>query len=378
MSVRRRSLRLSRAFAALVLAAGPLAAAQACSDDVIVREIPAGPDGTVVPGEAAAQDALADSAAYDGLPTLDAACQVVTETLDADADADPPCRYTLPCGLASDTAFVIRGCGFYLVQADDAGDSSLGCSIPEAYGCSDDVYTPPANGSVTFECIDCLGGAGRRPNGLLRAPEPGATPSALAAWFVRMAQDEAASVHAFARMHEELTFFAAPRGLVAEARRAVSDEQRHARAMGRHARSRGAIPTAPRVRAPRRRSLESMARENAVEGCVREAFGALVLRWQAEHAATPELRGTFLVIAADETRHAALSWELARWAEAQLPARAQARVASARRRALRDLRERLRERPGGEVDGVIGAPPSEVAQALLAGLERELAEARLS
>ncbi len=43
---------------------------------------------------------------------------------------------------------------------------SLGCVIPEANGCTGGVYTPPANGSLTFECLDCFGGGGRRPVGL--------------------------------------------------------------------------------------------------------------------------------------------------------------------------------------------------------------------
>ena len=42
------------------------------------------------------------------------------------------------------------------------------------------------------------------------------------------------------------------------------------------------------------------------------------------------MRRTFARIAADETRHAALSWAVARWAERRLDAAARARIAAAR------------------------------------------------
>ena len=358
----------------LVLAITPIAAAQACSNDVVRNEIVAQPEGAAPDDDATTTaDVSVDAAVtLDALSTLDAVCQVKTETLDAGADVDPPCRYTLPCGLADDTAFVVRGCGFYIVGIDDGGDSSLGCVIPEAYGCTNDVYVPPANGSMTFQCLDCLGGGGRRPNGLL-AQEPGEARSAEADYFTRMAHAEAASVHAFARMHEELAHFGAPRDLLSAAKRAVADEERHARIMVRRAKALGGRPIAPRVRRQPRRALESIARENAVEGCIRETYGALVLRFQAANAADPTLRRTFAQIAADETRHAALSWELASWAEAKLSSRAQARVASARKRALRDLERTIHARVPHPLDARLGQPDNVRALALLEGLRASLA-----
>jgi hypothetical protein len=87
----------------------------------------------------------------------------------------------------------------------------------------------------------------------------------------------------------------------------------------------------------KRRSLEAMAIENAVEGCVNETFGALLMTWQAQHAASKDLRDTFTKIARDEIGHAALSRELAAWAESQLDAGANARVKRARGRAIAKL-----------------------------------------
>src|SRR6185437_16880911 len=150
----------------------------------------------------------------------------------------------------------------------------------------------------------------------------------------RMAFDEAASVHAFGRLRAELAVLDAPPALQHAAARAMRDETRHARAMARHAHARGAEVPRPRVRRGTVRTLESIARENAVEGCVNETFGALLAAFQAEHAPSPSLRRTFARIAADEARHAALSWAVARWAEPRLDTRARARVVDGMVRAL--------------------------------------------
>jgi len=68
------------------------------------------------------------------------------------------------------------------------------------------------------------------------------------------------------------------------------------------------------VREPR--ELEAIARENAVEGLVREAYGARV-------ALDP-------IIAADEERHAALAADVHAWVRPRLPYAARLRVDEAR------------------------------------------------
>ncbi len=371
MSLRRKTSRLSRAFGALVLAVTPLAVVQACSDPPILHLVKA-PDATLADVVVEA-DGDVDAPDDTSAPPLDSACQVVTEIIDAGIDVDQPCHYTLPCGIPPENAFVIRGCGLYRAQADELGDSSLGCEILEADGCKEDAYAPPANGSFSFRCADCLGGGGRRPNGLAAPAVVEAPASAVAAYFALLAHDEAASVHAFARLHDELRAHGAPPELVAGAARSITDEARHARVMTRQARRRGARRVAaPRVRLQGARSLESLARENAVEGCVRETYGALLMCWQAQHAAEPELRRVFARIAADETRHAALSWEVAQWAEQQLDDRARARVASARRRALRTLANLVESREPCAFDTAIGQPGRAAACALLQGLATQL------
>ena len=195
-------------------------------------------------------------------------------------------------------------------------------------------------------------------------------PDAVGEYFARMAHDEAASVHAFVRMRAELAHLGAPAELVAAAERSACDERRHARIIARRARATGARISPARVRRPSPRKLEAIARENAVEGCVQETFGALLMRWQATHAADPSLRRMFARIAADETRHAALSWEVARWAEERLDAPSRARVLAARSRAVRTLREKLHARIEGTstARSAVGQPERFEALALLDGM----------
>jgi hypothetical protein len=85
------------------------------------------------------------------------------------------------------------------------------------------------------------------------------------------------------------------------------------------------------------RDLETIAIENAVEGCVREAFGALVATWQAQRAADAGVRVAMQRIARDETRHAALAVAIDAWARGRLDARARERVERRKADALAEL-----------------------------------------
>jgi hypothetical protein len=110
--------------------------------------------------------------------------------------------------------------------------------------------------------------------------------------------------------------------LARAARQSARDEIRHAAQMTSLARRYGASPVAPRVAAPqRRRPALEIAQENAVEGCVRETFGALLAWQQATSAQDPVFARVLRGIAADETRHAALAWEVAAFIEPKLSAR---------------------------------------------------------
>jgi hypothetical protein len=327
--------RLTPLFRAIVIA---LSTPAACGTT------PDAPDG----GDASAGDAdatLSDSNPFPEGSTIDN--YVVW------CDAGPPQVLTndgcisyfyVPCGLPSDNHIVDPDsgklnqcnpiCSHVSAQdcevvpnplATDAGDDAGDAGIPD--------------GAVYVRCNCGLGG--RRPAGLL--PPSIRARGALATYFSDMSHLEAASVPAFERMHAELQTLEAPRRLLARVRRAVRDEKRHARVVGALAGRFGGARPAVRIRGFRARSVVAMACENAAEGCVRETFGALVATWQAEHAADVGIRRAMTRIAEDETRHAELSWDVARFLDRRLGKAARRRVERSRHRAMMNLRAAMSE-----------------------------------
>ncbi|MBK7399033.1 MAG: hypothetical protein IPJ34_22785 [Myxococcales bacterium] len=113
------------------------------------------------------------------------------------------------------------------------------------------------------------------------------------------------------------------------------------------------------------RDLEAIAVENAIEGCVREAYGALVATHQAETAEDRSVRGFARAIARDERRHAALAFDVARWLDERLDGDARRRVSSARSRAFDEL---LAEIVASAPDRRLGLPAPLAARALVEGL----------
>jgi hypothetical protein len=316
------------------------------------------------PDAADAADAAVDSSdagVADASLDADAAessCDSFFQDYDAGPDANA-CMLSLPCGLP--TGITTVGCALYIEGMP------FGCFLADDAGCVADAYSPPPDGGVVVDCPVCPAGGGRRPVGLRRRSRR-ADGSPLATYFAGMAHEEAASVLAFEQMASDLARHRAPVALVRAAERCAADETRHARVMTRHARERGAKAIAPRVRALGPRSLEGVARENLVEGCVRETFGALMLAWQGTHATSPELRATFARLARDETRHAALAHATARWAAKRLDAPSRTRLARAARRALQQLGDEARATVPSVVDAPLGLPRARVRAALVQGL----------
>lgn len=181
---------------------------------------------------------------------------------------------------------------------------------------------------------------GRRPEGLVPTRSPRQTRNA-GTFFADAARLEAASVFAFEQLENELRMYRAPRTLIRDARRARNDEVRHARMTRRLAKKNGGRPLAARVRRPKTRAWFEFVKENAVEGCIRETFGALVATYQAERATDVQIRGAMKVIAQDETRHASLAWRIAKWAEARLSDEERAEVRALQRAELGRMACRL-------------------------------------
>jgi hypothetical protein len=171
---------------------------------------------------------------------------------------------------------------------------------------------------------------GRRPEGL---HEPRFDKD-IAGYFARAAYLEAASIPAFERMACELEYFGGPSALVQRAIGAAEEEKRHAELMTHFARQFGGA--APPLAIPQhaKRSIEAFATENATEGCVFECYAAAVAVFQAAHAEDADLRTAMDQIARDECAHAALAFDVHRWALTQLDNAARARVLATQETAL--------------------------------------------
>ncbi|KFA89988.1 ferritin-like domain-containing protein [Archangium violaceum] len=212
---------------------------------------------------------------------------------------------------------------------------------------------------------------GRRPVGL-RASDGVACVDALGRHFALAAHLEAASIKAFLRLREELALHGADVALRDAALVSALEEVMHTDVSTRLARRFGATPQRPEVVELPLRSLFEVALENAVEGCVRETFGALVGHHQALHARDAEVREAMTRIAEDETRHAELSWAIDRWAREQLTAAECATLREAQREAVVTLREEVALPQDAALVTEAGVPTPEVAASLLATLEQEL------
>jgi hypothetical protein len=239
--------------------------------------------------------------------------------------------------------------------------------------CSVTGPQPGEPGGATLVCQYGMC-TGRRPPGLLpAAPRSDASPSPVARFLAHVAHLEAASVVAFERLAAELRAHGAPDRLVRAARRSAREEVRHAEVTGRIAERAGASPGPVAVDAsPALRSLEALALDNAVEGCVRETYGALVGMHQAEVARDPEVRREMETIARDETRHAELSWEIAAWLDGQLDEAARSRVRRARDHAVEDLFLEIAAEPHPALVAEVGLPTAAQGRAAAADLRATL------
>ncbi|RKI75140.1 ferritin-like domain-containing protein [Corallococcus sp. AB049A] len=212
---------------------------------------------------------------------------------------------------------------------------------------------------------------GRRPVGL-QAAEACENPETLGSYFADAARLEAASVHAFLRLRDELALHGADVGLQDAARRSAMEEVQHAQVTERIARRFGGTPQRPVVEELPLRSLVDVALENAVEGCVRETYGALLAHHQALHARDLEVRQAMVRIAEDETRHAALSWDIDQWARPRLSAEERETLREAQKRAVALLREEVAVPLDASIITLAGMPTPEAALALLDTLEQDL------
>ncbi len=212
---------------------------------------------------------------------------------------------------------------------------------------------------------------GRRPVGLADAGGADGK-TKVAAFFAEIAHLEESAVTAFQVLAHELHAHGAPLELVRASRESAEDEVRHTVTMTRIARRFGAEPAPVEVTPQPIRSLYEIALDNATEGCVRETFGALIGTHQAAAAGDDEVSQALTVIADDETRHAALSWEIAEWLDTRLTDEERAGVRRARSRAVIELRAEMQCTPDADLVRVAGVPTAEAAVALVDRLAEDL------
>lgn len=217
--------------------------------------------------------------------------------------------------------------------------------------------SPDSNQLVCRYHISEVMAAGRRPSGL--QPHRAIDREPTAAWLADAARLEAAAVIAFRELHDELSQIDAPMALRAACILAISDERRHADTMRQLARAAGREPASPIIKPSPPRSIFALARDNAVEGCVRESFGALEATWQSQTASHPAIRSAMAQIAQDEARHAELAFALNTWLQDRLTPAEREQISAAQRDACqqiwRELGARLSTTPAlGLPDGALG------------------------
>ncbi len=240
------------------------------------------------------------------------------------------------------------------------------CEDREFIGCM--VFSVDAGSVIQCQtrvsrCPNC----GRMPAGLKWA-SAAAQPSAVAAQLAAAAHLEGASVFAFQALKRELVAHRAPLQLVVRARSAQRDEKRHHSAISGLAIRFGASVPTVEVEPTGIRTLVEMAIENAVEGCVRETYGAAVAALQGESAGNLSVRRAMRAIAVDEAEHASLAWAIDAWARPRLAPGERAQVETARQHARAQLIAKEHESAPRELSTTLGLPTPASAEHLISTL----------
>lgn len=214
----------------------------------------------------------------------------------------------------------------------EAMEDALDAVQADANACGDDLISEACASVVTWsESSECGTTAGRPlfVNGeqilpsVVRTCARGVGPLAQAAeHWLQCARMESASVPAFTRLAAELASMGAPVSMQNAAEDAAADEVRHTQlcldVAGRLVDTEFAVGPLPEIPARLGISIEQLAVEALVEGCIGEGSAAA---WAslASNRAGPQFAQTLRDIAGDELRHAALSWQVIGWALRRQP-----------------------------------------------------------
>lgn len=214
----------------------------------------------------------------------------------------------------------------------EAMEEALDAAQADASACTDPIFPQECNAVITWSTEGGCGTTAGRPlfidgaqllPDVVRACPPGVSPRALAAeHWLQCARMESASVPAFTRLAAELATVGAPSSMQLAAQEAADDEVRHTRLCLDVARqlSNTEFDVGPLRDVPARPEItvETLATEALIEGCIGEGSAAAWASIARSHAG-PEVAPTLADIAADELRHAALSWRVIGWALRRQP-----------------------------------------------------------
>ncbi len=141
----------------------------------------------------------------------------------------------------------------------------------------------------------------------------------LAQFWIGIAVAEHASIAEFNRIALELLRFGAPERLLVSAQAAALDEARHARrcfalasAYAGEARGPGPFPVAAEVKLAG--SLGELAAVTLRDGAIGESCSVWLYRQLGARASDPAVKQVIEGIVREESRHAALAWQVLRWA----------------------------------------------------------------
>ncbi len=275
--------------------------------------------------------------------------------------------YHLACA-SDDSGWRVAPGGFEVKTTRMVSDCPVKWSAFVIFVAADGQITVREERPIPMMGPGCIG---RRPDGL-QGSDSATSCTTLRSFLAESARLEAASVSAFRFLARDLRRLGAPERLVARARRSARDETRHARLVAALAARHGAVVAAPRVADTGAKDLWTLAAENATEGCVRETFGAVAAGFQARAAGDPVIARTMAELAQDETRHAQLAWQVARWAEAKLGSGKRREIGRLRRAAVSELRAEMLVPRAAEMYTAAGWPRPEQATVLLDALDETI------
>ena len=192
--------------------------------------------------------------------------------------------------------------------------------------------------------------------------------------FAEAAYRELASVYTYDRLAQGLQEQGAPASLVTAARRAGQDKVRSARRLSRLCRCHGGTPRQPAIEPVRSRPLELIARDAAVEGCIKARFAGMLAQHQVEHASESNVRAVMRAIASDSLRHVALARRVVGWSTHRLGSAEQGRIQLEQGHALQALAARWTRPLDPEVRARVGLPDASVARQMVDKVLRELWE----